>query len=145
MRRDQLNRRVHRTSAAAKAERHQSPQVIQRGRAVRAAPGGSGGGSVGWFKLSAVASNPMTGKLQTCSAGSLSDASGAEDTDVYIHPGSELANYAVNAYVFASYVGDCWVSVNIFSSDDEVEDVVDDHLADGGDFDWESVFGTCEV
>ncbi len=35
MRRDQLNRRVHQTSAAAKAERHRSPQVIQRGRAVR--------------------------------------------------------------------------------------------------------------
>ena len=39
MRRDQLNRRIHQTSAAAKTERPPSPQVIQRGRAVR-----SGGG-----------------------------------------------------------------------------------------------------
>ncbi len=45
MRRDQLNRRVHRTSAAAKAERHQSPPIIQRGRAVRHS-GGSGGRTV---------------------------------------------------------------------------------------------------
>ncbi len=35
MRRDQLNRRTHQTSAAAKAERHQSPQSIQGGAAVR--------------------------------------------------------------------------------------------------------------
>lgn len=41
MRRDQLNRRTHRTSLAAKAERRQSPQIIQRGRAVRAGGGGS--------------------------------------------------------------------------------------------------------
>lgn len=40
MRRDQLNRRVHRTSAAAKAERHQSPQILQRARAVRHSGGG---------------------------------------------------------------------------------------------------------
>ncbi len=41
MRRDQLNRRVHRTSLAAKAERPSSPQIIQRGRAVRVGGGGS--------------------------------------------------------------------------------------------------------
>ena len=41
MRRDQLNRRTHRTSAAAQAERHRSPQIIQRGGAVRH-PGGGG-------------------------------------------------------------------------------------------------------
>ena len=39
MRRDQLNRRTHRTSAAAKAERPSSPQILQRGRAVRAGGG----------------------------------------------------------------------------------------------------------
>ena len=86
--------------------------------------GGGGGGDSdstnGWFKLSDVAANPMTGKLQTCSAGSFSDAPGATDQSIYIHPGSQLANYAVDAYVFANYVGDCWVSVNIFSSDDEI-------------------------
>ncbi len=92
-------------------------------------PSGGGGAGygvlVGWFKLSAVASNPMTGKLQTCSAGSFSAASGAENKSIYIHPGSALANYAVNAYVFANYVGNSWVSVNIFSSDDEVEEIAD--------------------
>lgn len=36
MRRDQLNRRIHQTSAAAKTERLSSPQILQRGRAVRA-------------------------------------------------------------------------------------------------------------
>lgn len=40
MRREQLNRRTHQTSAAAKAERHKSPRIIQRGRAVRAGGGG---------------------------------------------------------------------------------------------------------
>ncbi len=40
MRRDQLNRRTHQTSAAAKAERLSSPQVIQRGRAIRRNGGG---------------------------------------------------------------------------------------------------------
>ena len=46
MRRDQLNRRIHQTSAAAKTERLSSPQVIQRGRAVRA-----GGGGPSLFKV----------------------------------------------------------------------------------------------
>lgn len=41
MRRDQLNRRTHQTSLAAKAERHSSPHVIQRGRAVRYGGGGN--------------------------------------------------------------------------------------------------------
>ena len=78
------------------------------------------GAADGWFKLSAVAGNPMTGKQQTASSGSFSDAAGATNKSIYIHPGSDLANYAVNAYVFANFVGDSWVSVNLFSSDDEV-------------------------
>ncbi|MCD6392442.1 MAG: hypothetical protein J7M40_02935 [Planctomycetes bacterium] len=40
MRRDQLTRRIQQTSLAAKAERRQSPQIIQRGKAVRAGGGG---------------------------------------------------------------------------------------------------------
>lgn len=43
MRRDQLNRRTHQTSAAANTERQPSPQILQRGRAVRA---GGGGGQI---------------------------------------------------------------------------------------------------
>ncbi len=84
------------------------------------------GTNAGWFKLTGVGSNPMTGTRQTCSAGSFSGVSGAESTSIYIHPGSALANYAVNETIFASYVGDCWVSVNIFSSDDEVEDLIEE-------------------
>ncbi|MBW2559429.1 MAG: hypothetical protein JRE40_01100 [Deltaproteobacteria bacterium] len=41
MRRDQLNRRIQQTSLAAKAERRQSPQIIQQGKAVRAGGGGT--------------------------------------------------------------------------------------------------------
>ena len=100
---------------------------IQYPRRRHKSRGGGGGGYgvlVGWFKLSDVGSDPMTGKLQTCAAGSFSDASGAENKSIYIHPGSALANYAVNDYVFANYVGNSWVSVNIFSSDDEVDDAI---------------------
>ncbi|KKK87875.1 hypothetical protein LCGC14_2748830, partial [marine sediment metagenome] len=50
MRRDQLNRRTHQTSAAAKAERPPSPRVIQRGRAVRSAGGGGGGPQIAYCK-----------------------------------------------------------------------------------------------
>jgi hypothetical protein len=58
MRRDQLNRRIHQTSAAAKAERPPSPQIIQRGRAVRA--GGGGGVRKAFAKTAAPASWTIT-------------------------------------------------------------------------------------
>ena len=51
MRRDQLNRRTHQTSAAAETERPSSPQVIQRGKAVRH----GGGGGVRIFKITGFA------------------------------------------------------------------------------------------
>ncbi len=49
MRRDQLNRRIHQTSLAAKTERHLSPHIIQRGRAIRQS-GGGGGASIAYCK-----------------------------------------------------------------------------------------------
>lgn len=56
MRRDQLNRRTHQTSTAAKAERPTSPQIIQRGKAVRA---GGGGGELVFCKTDAPNSNEI--------------------------------------------------------------------------------------
>jgi len=60
MRRDQLNRRTHQTSAAAKAERPQSPQVIQRGKAVRASASADGGGLLAFCKIDAPDSDEIS-------------------------------------------------------------------------------------
>ncbi len=67
MRHDQLNRRTHRTSAAAKAERHLSPQVIQRGRAVRHSD--SGGRHLAYCKTDAPDSDEIECYLDTDETG----------------------------------------------------------------------------
>ena len=51
MRREQLNRRTHQTSAAATAERPPVPQILQRGKAVRL----GGGIEVRIFKITGYA------------------------------------------------------------------------------------------
>ncbi len=81
MRRDQLNRRTHRTSLAAKAERHDSPHVIQRGRAVRA---GGGGGRRAFVKTTPGATTSVTVHLDE-------DGTGPEVTvSCYIYGGGNL-------------------------------------------------------
>lgn len=69
-----------------------------------------GGGAGAWFKLSSVASSPMTGRRQTCTDGAFSES---VDTDIsiYPHPQLTIANYAADDYVFAVYIGNCWVAV----------------------------------
>jgi len=59
MRRDQLNRRIHQTSSAANAERHKSPQIIQRGKAVRAGGGGGSDIRIAYCKESAPDDNKI--------------------------------------------------------------------------------------
>jgi len=62
MRRDQLNRRIQQTSLAAKAERRQSPQIIQQGRAVRA---GGAGNRKAFAKTAAGSGNTIVCYLDT--------------------------------------------------------------------------------
>ena len=65
-----------------------------------------------WFKLSAVGSNPMTGKEQICSAGVFSDAPNVDTSSIYRYPQfTNQTSYQVNDYVYAVYVDDCWVSL----------------------------------
>ncbi len=81
MRRDQLNRRTHQTSAAARAERHQSPQVIQRGGAVRH---GGGRARRAFVKTTPGATTSVDVYLDT-------DATGTEVTvSCYIYGGGNL-------------------------------------------------------
>jgi len=76
-------------------------------------PKGSGGGStVRWYKLSAVAANPMTGKEQTCSEGSFSDTSGAENVSIYRYPQfTNQTSYEVDDVIAAITIGDSIVSL----------------------------------
>ncbi len=88
-------------------------------RIMKNSGGGGGGGIVGWFKLTSVSSDPMTGQRQICTAGSFSSAGGGTDS-IYSHPQGSIANYVVDDIIFANFVGDCWVAVNEFSSIENV-------------------------
>ncbi len=97
MRRDQLNRRTHRTSAAAKAERPSSPQIIQQGGAVRH------GGSP---RLAVVKTTP-TGTDVTADVYLDEDNSNTEVTVTCIIYGG---GYLVGAYPTLVYGMPLWVA-----------------------------------
>jgi len=66
----------------------------------------------GFFKLTNVSANPMTGDTQTCDNGGFS-ALGATGVSIYAHPQLDETDYAVDDYVFAHYIGNCWVAISI--------------------------------
>lgn len=99
-----ISQKAQRVDQAAKRERLDSPGVVQKTKATRHPIDGR------WFKLTSVSSSPMTGHRQTCSDGSFSE-SDQTDISIYPHPQLTISNYAVNDYVFASYIGNCWVAV----------------------------------
>ena len=100
------NSKVRHITRLAAEEEPAPPETIQRSKAVRHSTG------IGkWFKLSAVASSPMTGKEQTCSVGVFSEVTGAANTNIYVYPQIDVTQYQVNDYVYAVYVGDSWIAL----------------------------------
>ncbi len=70
-----------------------------------------------WFLLTATASSPMTAtKVDTSETG----------ISVAIHPNSHIDNYANGEYVYAAKSDGTWTSVNLFSSQAELEDLLHD-------------------
>ncbi len=111
MRRDQLNRRIHQTSAAAKAERHQSPQVIQRGGAVR--HGGGDGARLAYCKTDAPDSDEIDCYLDTDETGEqvtvkcrIANGSSLMYASEYLKDGDAFLVIKVNGV---------WESTNLFN------------------------------
>ena len=102
-------------------------EVVRRVPKFKGSGGGNGTGNPslsGWFELIDTDSSPMLGQQQTCSAGVFSDAepySAAEGVSIYPHPQSAIANYVEGDIIFANFVGNCWVAVNIISDIDTVD------------------------
>lgn len=81
------------------------------------AGGGGGNATTAWYQISATSANPMIGYKQTAdSAGSFSRVTGSSASSIYWHPSAEGEYYDEGSYVYASYVGSSWVSVNMFTS-----------------------------
>jgi len=78
----------------------------QRRRAVSA----GGGSTIKWFRVTSIASDPLTGIKQTCDDGVFSDV-GTASTDIYIHPELGPVHYKVGDKVAAVKVGNCYVSL----------------------------------
>lgn len=112
MRRDQLNRRTHQTSAAAKAERLSSPQVMQRGRAIRA-----GGPHRAFVKTAPGATTTLACRL-------LVDTTGKEiDVECDIYGGGFLNGahppFTTGDPLWVQYYDGAWRNVTTISAIDE--------------------------